>query len=182
MADGHFEARLTAKRETAAGIFVTVQIQPDDYKAELATLRVGSALVLAWAEVVDTSVQPIEITPAVAESVDARPSGRDESRAGASPVRESTKDRKPFASLPLSQQCAMRCSEKPFQEYMCYTFWNTNVDEPTEEYTAILVRNHLSVESRSELKDNYVAQTAWLELERRYQDHLTDQRYADAQR
>ncbi len=180
MTEGSFEAKLTAKRETAAGIYLTVQVQPDDYVADLATLRVGSILMLGWAEIVNTEVEEITADPkTLAEEL----TGISDIMRGKS-TKPEPKDRHPFSSLPLSQQCGIRCADKQFQDYICNVFWNTNVDEPTEDYTTLLVKNHLCIESRSELdkENNVYAVGHWIDLEGRYQAHLTDQKYAGARR
>lgn len=65
MADGSFEARLSAKRESKRGIFITLEVQPDDLTEALSMLRVGSDLMIGWSEVINSEVEEIEIEPRV---------------------------------------------------------------------------------------------------------------------
>lgn len=166
MSEGNFEAKVSAKRETAAGIYLTFQIQPDDYTADLATLRVGSALVLGWAEVVDSKVQALVVpTPFKPE-----PPTVTQTSAPA-------KERRPFASLPLSQQAAMRTEDKTFQAFL-----ETETPIHDQESYADAVRAVCGVESRSDIRPGTPAAIAWMALEARYQSWLTDQRYASVAR
>lgn len=154
MSEGYFEAKLSAKRETAAGIYLTFQVQPDDYGSDLATLRVGTALMVGFAEVVDSKVEPIVIEPAPAP---AKPD----------------KERKPFASLPLSQQAAIRCQDNDFK-----LFTGSSDADGAAEY----VRQYCSVSSRSEIKAGENSGKDWVLLETKYQQWRTDSRYADVRR
>ena len=152
MSEGSFEAKVSAKRETNAGIFLTLQIQPDDYKSELATLRVGSALMMGWAEVVDTKVQPIVVE---------------------TPKPEVPKERRKFDTLPLSQQAAIRCGDNDFKLFM---------DASTADDAAESVRERCGVKSRSEIVEGTPAGTEWIMLEDEYQSWLTTQRYGSLAR
>jgi hypothetical protein len=161
MAEGNFEAKVSAKRETSSGIFLTLQIQPDDYTADLATLRVGSALMIGWAEVVDTKVDPI----------DARfPNGIPPQE---TPFLKAAKERKPFDSLPLSQQAAMRCQDNDFKLFLAAS---------NAEDAANAVRERCGVKSRSEIIEGTPAGTEWMFLEEEYQSWITTQRYGSLAR
>ena len=64
--DGSFEAKVTNKRESVNGAFLTLQVNPADYAA-VADLRAGASLMVAFSEVVNTAVEPIVVkndTPA----------------------------------------------------------------------------------------------------------------------
>lgn len=167
MSDGHFEAKLSAKRETAAGIYLTFQVQPDDYNSALATLRVGSALMMGWAEVVDSKVEPIFVDPNDMAGITDIMRGE-----SAKP-----KDRKPFASLPLSQQAAIRTDDINFQEFL-----ETETPIHDEESYADAVRSICGVESRSDIRPGTPAAISWMALEARYQAWLTTRQYADSRR
>lgn len=93
------------------------------------------------------------------------------------------KDRRPFASLPLSQQAALRCKDATFQDFMCHYYWNT-MAEADEAYTTQLVKDAIGFESRSALDDpvNAEAIETWGNIEGRYQSWRTDQRYATVAR
>lgn len=110
----------------------------------------------------------------VAEPVDAADlKSADESRVGSNPTGAHHKDRKPFSSLPLSQQAAIRCQDADFQIYL----QRPNADETADE-----VRLICDVDSRSKLVLNSDAGARWLRLEAQYQQYLTTQRYASVAR
>lgn len=186
MSEGNFEAKVSAKRETSAGIFLTLQIQPDDYKSELATLRVGSALMMGWAEVVNTAVEPIEIPSPQAAGGHARaaalPPGRRAEIASAAGNARWDKERKPFASLPLSQQAALRCSDPSFRKFLArndsqYLMYDTDL-------AADAVREFCKVNSRRDLDDerNDASRDLWAQLDAQYLSWSTDIKYADVRR
>jgi hypothetical protein len=180
MSEGNFEAKLTAKRETAAGIYLTVQVQPDDYKADLATLRVGAVLMVGWAEVVNAQVEAIGLSPQAAgghaRAAALSPDERSSIASKAANARwEEKKDRRPFSSLPLSQQAAIRCNDNDFKLFL-------NVSNGVEAVNK--VREHCGIISRATLDDKSAssARFQWTELESKYQSWLTDARYAGSKR
>lgn len=81
-------------------------------------------------------------------------------------------DRRPFSSLPLSQQAAIRCGDVMFQEFL-------NLD--TSADAADYVRNYCGVSSRSDIKAG-PAGDRWKGLESRYQSWVTDRNFAGARR
>lgn len=175
MSEGSFEASIHARRETRDGVFLTLMVNPADLSADLAMLRVGASLMIGWSEIVDSSVQPL--CPPVAELVDARPLGRVERRAGSNPVGDS-KDRKPFHTLPLSQQAALRCQDGKFLDYI-----GSRDDYPINVGSIIeAVRFICGVASRSEIIANTPAGDRWEQLERKYQEYLVTQQYSESMR
>ena len=82
-------------------------------------------------------------------------------------------DRKPFASLPLSQQAAIRCGDVLFQEYLKFE---------DEADTARAVRKLCCVDSRSQIVAGSPAGSIWNQLEASYQNWLTDRKFAEAKR
>lgn len=74
---------------------------------------------------------------------------------------EQTKERRPFHTLPLPQQVALRCADPHFQA------WCAPDDCPVwgEPETAIWVRQQCDVHSRAEIKPGSLAATAWKRLE-----------------
>jgi hypothetical protein len=178
MSEGAFEAKVSAKRETSAGIFITLQVQPDDYGSELATLRVGSALQVGWAEIRDTSVQPIELDPVrehnrsqlrVAPSA-AETEGRVASAGVAKPKRK-------FDELPLPAQAALLCSDARFQAYLVHCGGKNVADEET---AADALRTWLAIKSRADLLTDRMAAANFVALRQNYDGWLTTQKYADA--
>lgn len=89
--------------------------------------------------------------------------------AGSNPA-GATKDRKPFASLPLVQQCAIRCNDNEFKLFL-------NASNGVD--AADKVRKMCGVTSRSELTAGSKPGKEWLRLEGEYQAYLTTRQYAD---
>lgn len=171
MSEGNFECKVSGKRESANGIFLTLQIQPDDYTSELATLRVGAALVLGWAEVIDATVHKLvpyrPEPPTVTLTVE---------------TANVPKDRRPFASLPLSQQAAIRCQDRTFVEFLDKL--GLASDPPEDWDPAEVVRIYCRISSRAEL-DKPTPNSAkdhWHRLNGQYEAWLTDRKYAGARR
>ena len=73
------------------------------------------------------------------------------------------KERRKFNDLPLSQQCAMRCNEPLFAEFLWERF-----PESKENGTADTMYKQLGIKSRSELNDNRVAASYWRKLDDDY--------------
>lgn len=166
--EGTFEAKISGKRESSSGIYLTLLINPADYNADLATLRVGSTLSMGWVETVNTAVEAIEIETPTQSVID-----------GAKQLEEiyRPKDRKPFASLPLSQQAAMRTEDKDFQ-----LFLEQRGPIHDQESYADVVRDICCVDSRANIKLGTPAGIAWMALEAEYQNHITTQRYAEVRK
>jgi hypothetical protein len=80
---------------------------------------------------------------------------------------------KPFSSLPLSQQAAIRCGDVLFQEYLKLE---------TEDEAADYVRHHCGVKSRSDIKADGPSAQRWKQIEAMYQSWLTDRKFAEAKR
>jgi len=84
---------------------------------------------------------------------------------------------RPFASLPLSQQAAIRTGDKSFRDFL-----ETQTPIHDQESYADAVRAICGVESRSDIRPGTPAAIAWMALEAKYQNWLTDRRYAEAAR
>lgn len=84
-------------------------------------------------------------------------------------------DRRPFASLPLSQQAALRCDDVRFQKY---------IGAANKAEAGDYVRAHCHVSSRADLDSQSgryeMSRATWVKLETSFQEHLTDQQYAEA--
>lgn len=93
-----------------------------------------------------------------------------------------TKERKPFASLPLSQQAAIRTQDSQFQDFLRETM--SSVHRGRENWTwADEVRGRCACkESRSEIIEDTTQGRLWGRLESDYQSWLTTQRYASVAR
>jgi hypothetical protein len=160
MSDGHFEARISGKRESKAGIFITLEIQPDDYGPEIANLRVGASLVIGWAEVVNTKVEPIVAVTNPDNWLPEKP----------------LKPRQKFDELKPSAQAGIRCSDADYSVFLMDTFPEIAAKHHD---AADVVRELCGVTSRSELNSNKDAAFVWNETEAKYQAWLLEQRYKD---
>lgn len=166
-----FEAKVHAKRETKDGIFLTFLVHPNDYDTDLAMLRVGASLIVGWEECLNVKVEPIDEKPV------AKPDNDKEA------LRQVAIGKKPFHTLPLAQQCAIRCGDERFFDYLQKRWpyvWKQTLGEPHER-AAKIVRHELGVTSRAELgKGNHDADNSWRLLEADFQQWLLDDKYADA--
>lgn len=75
------------------------------------------------------------------------------------PRNDAPKERKPFTSLPPSQQAAMRCNEPDFQRFL---------GALNSEDAAALVREHCAVTSRADLNTNWKAAERWKAIDADY--------------
>lgn len=174
MTDGHFECKVSGRRESANGIFLTLQVQPDDYSADLAMLRVGSALMVGWSEVVDSTVHPIGPIGSPSQKA----AQADLNKAHGAMV-ETLKPRTPFHELKLSQQCGIRCGDAQFAMFLVdeYPIASSGSSDP-----ATVVRALCGVTSRADLDGSRRGREQWEKIESRYQQWLTDMRYKDSYR
>lgn len=174
MTQGHFEAKKHAYRQTQDGVVISFVVHPNDVSPEIATAALGTRYMVGLAEIGDDGAP---------SSSSGRTSDFESENRGSTP-REGTKpkERRPFDSLPLSQQCAITCNDRNFIEYMTHHFWNTMIENPTPDDAAHLVRDHLGIKSRSELDDNLKARQKWRELNDLYQNWLTDRMYPEEAR
>lgn len=164
MADS-YEGKLHAFRRTQDGVVVSYVVHPNDVSAAMATAALGTRYMIAFEEITDSPVaQRLEQAAYNRQAEGSNPSG-------------ATKERKPFASLPLSQQAAMRTEDKDFQ-----LFLEQRGPIHDQESYADVVRTACNVESRADIKPGTPAGMAWLQLEKLYQSYLTDQRYAEVRK
>ncbi len=71
---------------------------------------------------------------------------------------------RPFDTLPLAQQAAIKCSDEAFQRFMV----EMHEAEPGEDGAADAVRAYCGVASRSDIKANTQAAGCWRDLLGRY--------------
>lgn len=173
MAEGAFEAKVSGKRESSAGIFITLQVQPDDFTADLAVLRVGAALQVAWAEIVDTSIQPIE----VAASSNGKTSGF-EPENSRSNRDAATKPKRKFHELSLAEQAGIRCEDEQF----CKFIESKARAMMTRVGVVDYVRKFCGVSSRGEIVKETNAAVRWVTLNGQFEAWQLDQKYADVRR
>lgn len=86
---------------------------------------------------------------------------------------EKPKERKRFEELPLSQQAALRCQDKAFQDWLQSRFaqdWAnaSRYSDMAEENTATVVRSLCCVRSRAELDTFRSGGLHWIDLNAQY--------------
>lgn len=173
MAD-HFEGKLHAFRRTQDGVVISYVVHPNDVSAAMATAALGTRYMIAFEEITDNpepTGNPARSGPYKAGTADGD-AGVTDRKDGHQP-----KDRKPFASLPLSQQAAMRTQDKDFQ-----LFLEQRGPIHDQESYADAVCAICNVESRANIKLGTPAGIAWMALEAEYQNHITTQRYAEVRK
>lgn len=175
---GHFEAKKHAYRQTQDGIVISFTCHPNDVSAEMALAALGTRYMVAFSEIGDDE-KPLGAE--VARKSDEETHGVD-NVAGERPAGQA-KDRRPFSSLPLSQQAAIRCQDVEFR------FWlrdNWQIGdgyiEPNSERAADFVRTFCNVDTRAKLDTETGPAERWKYLELQWQMRLTDKRYAEAMR
>jgi hypothetical protein len=146
---GHFEAKKHAYRQTQDGVVISFVIHPDEVDSALATASLGTRYMIGFAEIGEDG-KPVKAPAPVA-----------------------VKEAKPFASLPLSQQAAIRCQDNDFKLFM----GASNADD-----AASMVRERCGAKSRSDIAEGTPAGTEWMFLNAEYQAWLTTQRYGSLAR
>lgn len=165
MSDGHFECRLHRRLENGNGIYLTLLVNPADATGDLSQLRVGSTLMIAWAETVNAEVEKIELPNPnrAAKGEDAQASPRE-------------KPKRAFKDLPLSQQAALRCENEMFRRFLLQRTGSTALGFDAPQY----VRHWCGVASRSDLDVDPPAADLWRRLDTEYQTWLADEQYAES--
>ena len=155
----HFEAKKHAYRQTQDGIVVSFVVHPNDMTAELATASLGTRYIVAFSEIGE----------------DGKPIAPPKPAAAKAPADH--KDRKPFNTLPLSQQAALRCNDPRFEDFLAFVYPQLKASD-----AAAQVRMLCNVGSRSQLDKDETAAHTWKLLDQRFHSWLTDQQYAESAR
>ena len=162
------EARLrgVTKKHDKVGTWcqLTFEVREDDLETASQIWRspLGSRWMLAAVEIDDDE------TALVREKPRQKPSGK-------APARK-------FYTLPLAQQAALRCSHRPFQQFLSFEYpnlWEKGVDAwvkpgsycsdtDREAIAAVLVRDLCKVKSRADIKDSDHAQIMWNNISSRF--------------
>ena len=154
----HFEAKLHGLRRAKDGVVVSFVVHPNDVTeafSRLAVAPLGQRYMVAYSAIGDDDKPMVEPEP----NPPPKPTAD-----------KPAKDRRPFESLPLSQQAAIRCQDKEFQG-----FCGVGTAEDAADY----VRAMCGVVSRSELNNNRSAAVAWNLMETRFQACRTDKMYGE---
>jgi hypothetical protein len=84
------------------------------------------------------------------------------------------KERRPFKSLPLSQQAAIRCQDEEFRRFLVEREGGSDMVVTDAESTAATVRDICGVASRSEIREQNVSGALWRELDSAFLDWKHD--------
>lgn len=78
------------------------------------------------------------------------------------------KERRPFKSLPLAQQAAIRCQDEDFRRFIVERQGGSDMVVTDAESTAATVREICGVASRSEIREQNVSGEVWRDLDRAF--------------
>lgn len=170
----HFEAKKHAYRQTQDGIVVSFVVHPNDVCADLAIAPLGTQYIVALAPYTEaaspssngrtpdsdsgdrgssprgeTSPSSSNGRTADFESADRGSNPRDGSKSPA-PSPEKVKERKPFHTLPRSQQAAILINDASFQWWVGS---NRNAAE-----TDRMIKAHMGIASKRDLDQDIYAQ------------------------
>lgn len=145
----HFEAKKHAYRQTQDGIVVSFVVHPNDMSADLAIAPLGTQYVVALAPYTEqsppssTGLEHGASIPAVG---------------GSSPPADTThpvKERKPFHTLPRSQQAALLIRDASFRK------WWTDSAFVSEAEMERSLKAHFQIASKRELNQPGPALAMW---------------------
>ena len=140
----HFEAKKYALRQAKDGVIVSFVLHPDDVVPELLSAPIGEHYVVALA--------PYEKAAAEAEQQPASPP----------PSPEKVKERKPFHTLPRSQQAALLIQDERFRR------WWDGGDDPLPDAVDAAIKARLGIISKRNLDQPGPTAFAWDELVAQY--------------
>ncbi len=181
MSEGNFEGLLHSMRRSKDGMVVSFVVQPNDISNDLLTLNIGARVMIGWSECTDAPKESHAARLITEKQVSANPvpprglmhcaaNGGD---AQASP--REPKQKRAFKDLSYPEQAGIRCGEIPFVEFLSLIDTGSGITDPAE-----YVRHYCGVKSRAELSTNRDALNKWRDLEIRYQNWLTERRYAES--
>lgn len=173
---GHFEAKKHAYRQTQDGIVVSFVIHPNDVDAKFATASLGTRYMIGFAEIGDDGKPIKELAQARPLTAGTSANGNREGLDSGSTIKE----RRPFDTLPLSQQAALLCNDAQFRNWLKVNYHDTAIDGP--EAAAEVVRRACGVQSRADLNIIPDAAQAWGAIVTSYRASETDRQYADVRR
>jgi hypothetical protein len=162
----HFEAKKHAYRQTQDGIVVSFVVHPNDMTPELATAALGTRYMVAFSEIGDDG-KPKRDDATVLKAYNEAMDGPHRH------PKPEKKPSKPFHTLPLSQQIALRCNDPAFQKFLGVG----NADMAAEE-----VRRRCEVKSRADIASHPLAHALWDNIDINFGAYLVDQQYADSMR
>lgn len=140
----HFEAKKYALRQAKDGVIVSFVLHPDDVVPELLSAPIGEHYVVALA--------PYEKAAEQAEQQPEAPA----------PSPEKVKERKPFHTLPRSQQAAILIQDERFRR------WWDGGDDPLPDAVDAAIKARLGIISKRNLDQPGPTAFAWDELVAQY--------------
>ncbi len=146
-----FEAKKHGYRQTQDGIVVSFVVHPNDVSADLAVAPLGTHYVVVVAPYTEQS--PPSSTGSEHRVPDPKVGGSIPA-AGTTP-----RERRPFSSLPRSQQAVLLCKDERFWKWL---------GAHDEKAAAEDVRDLCRVQSRSEFDRDPAAGSQWDALHSRY--------------
>ncbi len=179
MSEGHFECKVERRSENAKGIFLTLLINPADHDEALSQVRVGAAMQVGWAEIVDASVQPIEFPQSGGGERTSSHQGEKGAASDPAPV-AAPRSKRAFSELDLVTQCGIRCGDAQFAMFVAEVyperFGRSRGD------IAAFVRSYCEVKSRADLATDSVAAAKWKTLDRRFEAWQVSRQYQESVR
>lgn len=140
---GDYTNLVFRKTRSVAVVEIEIPIElASDFVAKFGTPNQGKGIPVALARIQQDTPKAIE-----------RPKTVDE-----------LKERRKLSELPLSQQCAIRCAEPLFQEFLT----ERGLTAPNAEETAVTVRSLCFIPSRSKLDTDNDAADIWRQLDGDY--------------
>lgn len=153
----HFEAKKYALRQAKDGVIVSFVVHPADVNPDLLSAPIGEHYVVALAPYTEEEHRPPSSTglehgasiPAVG---------------GSNPPADTTpaKERKPFHTLPRSQQAAILIQDERFRR------WWDGGNDPLPDAVDAAIKAHLGIISKRNLDQPGPTAFAWDELVARY--------------
>lgn len=175
MSDGSFEGKLHGFRRTQDGVVISYVVHPNDVSAAMATAALGTRYMVGFSEIGDDG-KPIETRSSAGQEQQTS----NLQAAGSNPAASTkTKERKPFDTLELSAQAAIRGGEPEFWEFLSTKGCGVIL---VPSIAACAVRELCDVKSRAELNSDEDAAARWLDLEEQFQRWRNDKMYKDARR
>lgn len=167
MTGGTFESLKCAMRQSRDGVVISLVIHPSDVTAELMSLPIGARMAVKWATIEDEQASTLPVAPGTETAAPQSGEGT------AAPP----KPRRPFHELPLSQQCAIRCGDERFWDWLDAEYFH-GIKITSAKTCAEAVRSILGISSRSELNCDGMDAQAWRNIEAAYQRHLATLQHA----
>lgn len=168
-----FDARIVRKNESAKGLFITLEIAGDDYYGGVSEFRPGSLLRIRYEELDSETGEQASSGDGESQPRDHSP-GKSAAPQGGEETAAPHKERRRFADMLPSTQCALRCADKRF-----WQMWRDKTGRivETEEQMAAIIRKECGIESRAELDRDGPAARWWRGHEEQFQRWLTTQQH-----